>query len=160
MLKDKIASEVGHYYVDDSDNEVGSSKIKDLVGRHAKEERNIRKKSIVKIKYNQARGVGAHFVCVSSSNPRSKLGIVLFLKFFALSIFFSNSSYAFKNYGPSKNFIIIPATYHWDCSFLPKFVLHPIKIEEMHNVFPVLKLWHSKAFKLEIPSFRTRHSEF
>ncbi|KAI5653270.1 hypothetical protein M9H77_30457 [Catharanthus roseus] len=36
MLKDKIASEVGHYYVDDSDNEVGSSKIKDSVGRHAK----------------------------------------------------------------------------------------------------------------------------
>ncbi|KAI5671049.1 hypothetical protein M9H77_11413 [Catharanthus roseus] len=38
MLKDKIASEVGHYYVDDSDNEVGSSKIKDPVGRHAKAE--------------------------------------------------------------------------------------------------------------------------
>ncbi|KAI5652685.1 hypothetical protein M9H77_29872 [Catharanthus roseus] len=44
MLKDNNASEVGHYYVDDLDNEVGSSKIKDP------------KKNIVEIKYNQAKG--------------------------------------------------------------------------------------------------------
>ncbi|KAI5676569.1 hypothetical protein M9H77_07519 [Catharanthus roseus] len=56
MLKDKIASKVGHYYVDDSDNEVRSSKIKDSIGRRAKGERNIRKKSIVEIKCNQVRG--------------------------------------------------------------------------------------------------------
>ncbi|KAI5653167.1 hypothetical protein M9H77_30354 [Catharanthus roseus] len=36
-------------------NEVGSSNIKDLIGRRAKGERNIRKKSIVEIKCNQAR---------------------------------------------------------------------------------------------------------
>ncbi|KAI5682910.1 hypothetical protein M9H77_04138 [Catharanthus roseus] len=56
ILKDKFASEVGHYYVDDSDNEVGSSKIKDPVGRRTKRERNIRKKSIVEIKCNQTSG--------------------------------------------------------------------------------------------------------
>ncbi|KAI5680828.1 hypothetical protein M9H77_02055 [Catharanthus roseus] len=56
MMKDKIASEVGLYYVDNSENEVGSSNIKDPVGRHAKGERNIRKKSIVEIKCNQIRG--------------------------------------------------------------------------------------------------------
>ncbi|KAI5659051.1 hypothetical protein M9H77_27844 [Catharanthus roseus] len=56
ILKDKIASEVGHYYVDDSDREVGSSKIKDPVGRRAKAGRNVRKKSIVEIKCNQANG--------------------------------------------------------------------------------------------------------
>ncbi|KAI5673042.1 hypothetical protein M9H77_13406 [Catharanthus roseus] len=56
MLKNKIAFEVGHYYIDDSENEVGSSKIKDPVGRCAKAEHNIRKKSIIEIKYNQANG--------------------------------------------------------------------------------------------------------
>ncbi|KAI5678479.1 hypothetical protein M9H77_09429 [Catharanthus roseus] len=47
MFKDKIAFEVGDYYVDDSDNNVGSSKIKDPVGMYVKAERNIRKKSII-----------------------------------------------------------------------------------------------------------------
>ncbi|KAI5683645.1 hypothetical protein M9H77_04873 [Catharanthus roseus] len=56
MLKDKIAYEFGHYYVDDSDNEVGSSKMKDPIGRHAKREHTIRNKSIVEIKCNQIRG--------------------------------------------------------------------------------------------------------
>ncbi|KAI5676360.1 hypothetical protein M9H77_07310 [Catharanthus roseus] len=65
MLKDKIAYEVGHYYVDDLDNEVGSSKIKDPVGRHAKGERNIRKKSIVEIKCNQARVV-SDVICMTN----------------------------------------------------------------------------------------------
>ncbi|KAI5647969.1 hypothetical protein M9H77_33974 [Catharanthus roseus] len=55
MMKDKSASEVGPYYVDNLENEVGSSNSKDLVGRHAKGERNIRKKSIVEKKCNQAR---------------------------------------------------------------------------------------------------------
>ncbi|KAI5662263.1 hypothetical protein M9H77_21586 [Catharanthus roseus] len=41
---------------DIADKEVGSSNIKDPVGRCAKGERNIRKKSIVEIKCNQARG--------------------------------------------------------------------------------------------------------
>ncbi|KAI5681898.1 hypothetical protein M9H77_03126 [Catharanthus roseus] len=56
MIKDNISSEVGPYCVDNSDNEVGSSNIKDPVRRRAKGECNIRKKSIVEIKYNQARG--------------------------------------------------------------------------------------------------------
>ncbi|KAI5683310.1 hypothetical protein M9H77_04538 [Catharanthus roseus] len=37
MMKDRIASEVGPYYVDNSDNEVCSSDIKDPVGRVQKE---------------------------------------------------------------------------------------------------------------------------
>ncbi|KAI5677575.1 hypothetical protein M9H77_08525 [Catharanthus roseus] len=56
MMKDKIIFEVGPYYADNSENEVGSSKIEDLVGRCAKEKRNIRKKSIVEMKCNQVRG--------------------------------------------------------------------------------------------------------
>ncbi|KAI5682465.1 hypothetical protein M9H77_03693 [Catharanthus roseus] len=56
MLKDKIAFEVGYHYINDSNNEVGSSKIKDPVGRRAKGERNIRKRNIVEIKCNQTRG--------------------------------------------------------------------------------------------------------
>ncbi|KAI5676906.1 hypothetical protein M9H77_07856 [Catharanthus roseus] len=56
MMKDKIASEVGPYYVDNSDNEVSSSNIKDPVERRAKRERNIRKKRIVEINCNQVRG--------------------------------------------------------------------------------------------------------
>ncbi|KAI5661897.1 hypothetical protein M9H77_21220 [Catharanthus roseus] len=62
MLKDKISSEVGHYYVDDLDNEVGSSKIKDPVGRRAKAEYNIRKKSIVEIKCNQTAEIHLYVV--------------------------------------------------------------------------------------------------
>ncbi|KAI5670794.1 hypothetical protein M9H77_11158 [Catharanthus roseus] len=56
MMKAKIASEVEPYYVDNSDNDVGSSNIKDSVGRRAKGEHNIRKKNIVQINCNQARG--------------------------------------------------------------------------------------------------------
>ncbi|KAI5674000.1 hypothetical protein M9H77_14364 [Catharanthus roseus] len=56
MMKDKITSKVGSYYIDNLENKVGSSNIKDPVGRRAKGERNIRKKSIVEIKCNQARG--------------------------------------------------------------------------------------------------------
>ncbi|KAI5681872.1 hypothetical protein M9H77_03100 [Catharanthus roseus] len=54
MMKDKIASEGGPYHVDNLDNEVGSSNIKDPVGRCAQGECNKRKKSIVEIKCNQA----------------------------------------------------------------------------------------------------------
>ncbi|KAI5671364.1 hypothetical protein M9H77_11728 [Catharanthus roseus] len=50
MTKDKISSKVGPYY------EVSSSNINDLVGRRTKGERNIRKKNIIEIKCNQARG--------------------------------------------------------------------------------------------------------
>ncbi|KAI5648785.1 hypothetical protein M9H77_34790 [Catharanthus roseus] len=56
MMKDKIASEVGPYYVNNSDNEVVSSNIKDPVRSCTKGECNIRKKNIVEIKCNQARG--------------------------------------------------------------------------------------------------------
>ncbi|KAI5676270.1 hypothetical protein M9H77_07220 [Catharanthus roseus] len=56
MMNDNIASEVGPYYVDNLENEVGSSNIKDPVGRCVKGEHNIRKKSIVEIKCNQAKG--------------------------------------------------------------------------------------------------------
>ncbi|KAI5653356.1 hypothetical protein M9H77_30543 [Catharanthus roseus] len=76
--------------------------------------------------------------------------------------------------------IVIPATYHWDRSFLPKFVLHPIKIEELHNAslqpcallfrcfvcwapqslllyaFLAYKYLHSKVLKVGIPSSKTR----
>ncbi|KAI5676141.1 hypothetical protein M9H77_07091 [Catharanthus roseus] len=56
MMKDKIASEVGPYYVNNSENEVGPSNIKEPIGRRAKGECNIRKKSVVEKKCNQARG--------------------------------------------------------------------------------------------------------
>ncbi|KAI5683294.1 hypothetical protein M9H77_04522 [Catharanthus roseus] len=159
-MKDKITSEVGLYYVDDLENEVGYSNIKDPVGRRAKGECNIRKKSIVKINCNQARGEGAHCVCVSSANPRSKLVIVLSLKFFALSITLLSPK--------------PPATIPFLCLFhivsssqqlilgslvSPKFLLHPIKIEGPYNVFPVFKLWQSKVLKLCIPSSKMRHSQ-
>ncbi|KAI5663479.1 hypothetical protein M9H77_22802 [Catharanthus roseus] len=55
MMKDKIASEVGPYYVNNSENEVGSSNIKDSVGRRAKGEHNIKKKNIVEINCNPTR---------------------------------------------------------------------------------------------------------
>ncbi|KAI5648243.1 hypothetical protein M9H77_34248 [Catharanthus roseus] len=56
MMKDKIIAEVGIYYVDNSENESGSSNTKYLVGRRAIGEHSIRKKNIVEIKCNQARG--------------------------------------------------------------------------------------------------------
>ncbi|KAI5671876.1 hypothetical protein M9H77_12240 [Catharanthus roseus] len=56
MMKDKLASEIGPYYINNSKNEVGSSNIKDPVGKRTKRERNIRKKNIVEMKCNQARG--------------------------------------------------------------------------------------------------------
>ncbi|KAI5667640.1 hypothetical protein M9H77_17493 [Catharanthus roseus] len=46
MMKDKIASEVGPYYVDSSNNEVGSSNIKDLVGSPVKGECNKRRRAL------------------------------------------------------------------------------------------------------------------
>ncbi|KAI5661784.1 hypothetical protein M9H77_21107 [Catharanthus roseus] len=57
MMKDKIASKVGPYYIDNSNNEIGSSIIKDPVRRRAKGERNIKKKSFVDIMCSQARAV-------------------------------------------------------------------------------------------------------
>ncbi|KAI5666793.1 hypothetical protein M9H77_16646 [Catharanthus roseus] len=56
MMKGKIIAEVGPYYMDNSENEGRSCGIKDPVGRCTKRIRNVRKKSIVEIKCNQARG--------------------------------------------------------------------------------------------------------
>ncbi|KAI5667494.1 hypothetical protein M9H77_17347 [Catharanthus roseus] len=55
MMKDKIIAEVGPYFVDNSENIGGSSYIKNSVGRRAKSERNIRKKSVVERKYNKVK---------------------------------------------------------------------------------------------------------
>ncbi|KAI5677173.1 hypothetical protein M9H77_08123 [Catharanthus roseus] len=56
MMKDKIITEVGPYFVDNSENEGRSSDIKDPVGRRSEGVHNVRKKSIVKINCNQVRG--------------------------------------------------------------------------------------------------------
>ncbi|KAI5666241.1 hypothetical protein M9H77_16094 [Catharanthus roseus] len=56
IIKDKIIAKVGPYYVDNSKNESRYSNIKDPIGRRAKGERNMRKKSIVEMKCNQAKG--------------------------------------------------------------------------------------------------------
>ncbi|KAI5676248.1 hypothetical protein M9H77_07198 [Catharanthus roseus] len=53
---DKIIIEVRPYYVDNLENKGGSSNTKDLFGRRAKGECNVRKKSIVEIMCNQEKG--------------------------------------------------------------------------------------------------------
>ncbi|KAI5666432.1 hypothetical protein M9H77_16285 [Catharanthus roseus] len=55
MMKDKVASKVGPYYIDNSENGVGSSNFKDPVRWYAKGEHNIRKMSIIVRKCNQTR---------------------------------------------------------------------------------------------------------
>ncbi|KAI5653543.1 hypothetical protein M9H77_30730 [Catharanthus roseus] len=89
MMNDNITFEVGLYYVDSSNNEVDSSIIKDPVRRRAKGERNIRKKSILDIKYNQAR-VALRFTMFTATSTMSSISKLAYVSFVV-------------NFGPSKH---------------------------------------------------------
>ncbi|KAI5663331.1 hypothetical protein M9H77_22654 [Catharanthus roseus] len=78
MMKDNIIAEVGPYYVNNSENESRSSVIKYPVGRRAKGVHNLRKKSTVKIKCNQARGkMKSTLTCASRIKTVVQLSMII-----------------------------------------------------------------------------------